>query len=186
MSEKLPSFHGEKIMQLRAGYLQKRVIILSYKFKLQGHPNSSVGMLFLNNYVDNKEIHSKYRKMAQMSMKFFVKFYSSALHDIKSALSGQPGATISTISLLQLRGRETRKSDCKCRISAEKWVPACGSYNVSWNLFDRREKRRDHMRGRMQIAVTGKRNVTEKCSGLTGMQWVTVEITRPTIYFLCI
>jgi hypothetical protein len=121
-----------------------------------------------------------------MPMKTFLTSYSSALHDNKSVSNDQPHATNNTIHLLEFRRRETCKSDCKCRISAEEWVSVCGSYNVSWNFFDRPENRRVLMRRRMSIAVTGKQNVTEKCSGLTQMQWVTVEITRQTIYFFCV
>jgi len=99
--------------------------------------------------MDNNNIYSKYRKIGANANDFFNVSYSSELHDNKSVFSDKSGGTISAISLLQLRGRETRKSGNKCRISAELLVSACGSYNMSWNLFDRREKRRVHMRGRM-------------------------------------
>jgi len=97
------------------------VIILSYKVKLQRHPNSNAGILFLNNYMGNSNIYSKYREIGASAnkKKMFNVSCSCALHDTKSVLSDKPGGTISTISLLQFRGRETRKSDCKCRISAE-------------------------------------------------------------------
>lgn len=57
---------------MRAGYLKKRVITLSYKVQLQRNPKSNVGILFLNNYMDdnNSNIYSKYRKIGANANKF--------------------------------------------------------------------------------------------------------------------